>query len=82
MSDQIGVALRKIVEAGDYLARNDEDVRGSLRIDVAKCDAPIVIVDHLGGYFAVGYFLKERLAFSHFLIRIILLHASGQYNEH
>jgi hypothetical protein len=26
--------------------------------------------------------LKERLAFSHFLIRIILLHASGQYNEH
>ena len=50
------------VDAGNDFARDDEDVSGSGRADVAKGEDQIVLVNDVSGDFAIGDFLKERFA--------------------
>ena len=58
-SDGGGVGLAQIIEAGNVLARNDQDVRGCLRVDVMKCDDVAVFVDFLRGDLAVRNAAEE-----------------------
>src|SRR5262249_6120116 len=47
VADQLAVVLGQLVVGGDHLARDDQHVNGSLRVDVVEGDAAVVLVDDL-----------------------------------
>lgn len=65
MAEQRLVRLRGVVEGFDVRARDDEDVRRSLRVDVAEGDGPPVFVDERGGNLARDDLAKETVLFRH-----------------
>ena len=60
MTEQRGVVRFRVAEACDDAFGNDEDVDGSLRIDVFNGEALIVFKDDFRRDFSVGDFLKQR----------------------
>lgn len=59
VSNQRSLLVRCVIERGDVLTRNDEDVHGGLRIDVSERDALVVFIDRLGRNTAVHDFAEE-----------------------
>jgi hypothetical protein len=53
------VGGRGFADAGDEFFGDDQEVDGSLRLDVVDDDAAVVLVLDLGGDFAVDDFLEE-----------------------
>ena len=58
-SDGGGVGLAQIIEAGNVLARNDQHMRGCLRVDVMERDDIAVFIDFLRGDLAVRNAAEE-----------------------
>jgi hypothetical protein len=65
VAEQGLIGLRGVVEGFDVRARDDEDVRRGLRVDVAEGDGPLVLVDERGGNLARDDFAKETVRFGH-----------------
>lgn len=59
MSNQRSVLGRCVIERGDMLTRNDEDVHGGLRIDISERDALVVFIDRLGRDATIDDFAEE-----------------------
>merc|ERR1711962_646687 len=55
MPQQFHIILLCILQLGYMEARNDEEVNGSLGIDVEKCHTFFILVNELCGYFLVEY---------------------------
>lgn len=68
MAEKKRVLLGCIVQGGDVLAWNDQDVGGRLRMDVSEGNAMLVLMDHGGGNLAIADAAKETVA-----------HAQGGY---
>jgi hypothetical protein len=65
VAEQRLVRLRRVVQRLDVRARDDEDVRRGLRVDVAEGDGPLVFVDERGGNLARDYLAEEAVLFGH-----------------
>ena len=57
-ADDCGISGVSFLQSGKMLLRNNEDVRGRLRIDVFKHKDPIVFVDFLRWDLAFDYFAE------------------------
>lgn len=62
MSQQLMVIRRRFRDARNGFARHKHDMSGRLRINVAKRDHQIILVNNGGGYFARGNFFKQGFA--------------------
>lgn len=60
VADQLLVLGLEIVQAWNGLTRDDENVRGSLGVDIVKGYAPIVLIDDVGIDLPVDDLLKHR----------------------
>src|SRR5688572_11168971 len=61
VSDQRLVRLLHVLDPIDRLLGNDQDVRRSLRIDVAEREAAIILVDDLGRDLAIDDLAEKSL---------------------
>src|SRR3954463_2778301 len=62
MSEDSVICGGCFVDAWNHFARNDQDVSGRGGADVAKGDHEIIFINDVSGDFAIGDFLKQRLA--------------------
>ena len=62
MSEHCVIFWSCFVDARNDFSRNDQDVRWRGGTDVAKGDDQIIFVNDVSGDFAIGDFLKQRLA--------------------
>ncbi len=60
MPESLPIVVLRLANSGDHPLRHDEDVDGSLTIDVAESDADIVLVDDVCGNLASDDFFEER----------------------
>lgn len=58
---QLGITLSRMRERNQLLLGNHQHMNGSLRVHVAKSQAPIVFMDDLGGDLTVNDPLEDRL---------------------
>lgn len=65
VADEFFVAGLRLIERGYVLARYDEDVRRSLRVDVTKGYGPSVLEDLLSGNLARDDLAEEAALFGH-----------------
>lgn len=55
------IVLGNIIDRRNVSTRNNNDVRGCLGIDVAKCDRRFRLKDNVGRYVAVKNFAKQTI---------------------
>ena len=65
MAERSFVSLRSFVEGFHVIARENEHMHGRLRIDVAKGDRALILVDNVCGNLARDDSAKEALLFRH-----------------
>ena len=65
--------------AWDWLAGDDEEVGGRLRVDVAEGDAEVVLVFELTRYFTVHDFFEEGLHNCGVRVTFVLVWRVGRY---
>ena len=59
MAEQARLILGGVSERGYVLARNDEEVRGRLRVDVRERDALLVLMNEVCGYRSFNNFAEQ-----------------------
>jgi hypothetical protein len=59
MTEEVSVLCARVVERGKVLAGDDEDMDGSLRVNVGECVAERILVDGCGGDGTFGNFAEE-----------------------
>lgn len=65
MAEQGLVFRGRFAYARNQFFGNDQNVDGRLRIDVADCEAELVLMFEVRGDFPLGYFLEERFFGKH-----------------
>ena len=62
LADQQGVGFIEVVERGHGFARNEQDMRGRLAVDVAEGKDIVILVDDVGRNLAADDLLKNGVA--------------------
>ncbi len=65
MSEHCRMLFRGFIKRPEMLARNYQNVRRSLRLNVVKSYAKVVFIDQLCGNFSFYYFAKNTIFFTH-----------------
>ena len=68
IAERFEVFVFRLVERFDMLARNDQNVRRGLRVQVFESDAHIVFINRFGLGFALDNFTKNTLSMKNDLI--------------
>src|SRR5690606_39167368 len=71
MAERGGILRTGLRDPWDRPARDDEDVDGGLRGNIAEGDADIILMDDVRGDLLVAYFLEQRL----------VSHAEGRFSR-
>ena len=65
MSDRCFIHFMRFIKRNDMLTRNDQNMGRSLRTEVVKGNANIVLIDQLHAHAAVGYLTKNAVCRAH-----------------
>ena len=69
VAERCFISLRSFVQRFHVIARDNEHVHGGLRIDVTKSEAPLILVNAVGGNLARDDPAKEASLFRHNVLK-------------